>query len=110
MGEGVHRAFGLGLPVPHIGAQHGHAPPALRELREEGVEEIPQGAVGGLAAGGKEQAHVGLNLVVAELDHVDATTVRLLPQAFVMLRDVLAVRRRSATSAYGLSDPLTADR
>ena len=55
-----------------------------------------------------ERLQLSLLEVPVELDHVEATTVRLVPQAFTMLRDVLAVRRRSATSAYGLSDRLTA--
>ncbi len=39
------------------------------------------------------------------LDHVEASTVRLVPQSLRMLRDVLAVRRRSAVGGYDLSEP-----
>lgn len=55
-----------------------------------------------------ERMGLSLHEVPVVLDHVEASTVRLVPQAFVMLRDVLAVRRWSATGAYGLGEQLSA--
>jgi dolichyl-phosphate beta-glucosyltransferase len=45
---------------------------------------------------------LGLSLTekAVVLDHVEATTVKLVPQATQMLRDVLKVRRASATGQY----------
>lgn len=56
-----------------------------------------------------ERMHLSLLEVPVVLDHVEESTVRLLPQAVRMLADVLSVRRRSATGGYGLSEPLTVD-
>ncbi|MDG2112270.1 MAG: glycosyltransferase [Actinomycetota bacterium] len=51
-----------------------------------------------------ERMHLSLLEVPVVLDHVEASTVRLLPQALKMLADVLSVRRRSATGGYGISE------
>jgi len=47
-----------------------------------------------------ERRKLSLLEVPVVLDHVEASTVRMVPQAVRMLRDVLAIRRRSATGGY----------
>ena len=56
-----------------------------------------------------ERMRLSLLEVPVVLDHVEASTVRLVPQAVRMLSDVLAVRRRSAKGEYGLSARLSID-
>ena len=50
-----------------------------------------------------ERLRLSLLEVPVVLDHVEASTVRLVPQALKMLRDVLAIRRHSAKGGYGIS-------
>lgn len=50
-----------------------------------------------------ERLHLSLVETPVVLEHVEASTVRLIPQSVRMLRDVLAVRRRSAKGGYDLS-------
>jgi len=47
-----------------------------------------------------ERRKLSLLEVPVVLDHVEASTVRMVPQAVRMLRDVLAIRRKSATGVY----------
>ncbi len=47
-----------------------------------------------------ERRHLSLLEVPVVLDHVEASTVKLVPQALKMLRDVRWVRRWSATGGY----------
>jgi dolichyl-phosphate beta-glucosyltransferase len=49
-----------------------------------------------------ERMELSLLELPVVLDHVEASTVKLVPQAGTMLRDVLRIRRWSATGAYGL--------
>jgi putative flippase GtrA len=50
-----------------------------------------------------ERLEFSLTELPVLLDHVEASTVRLVPQATKMLRDVLRVRRASALGQYGIS-------
>jgi hypothetical protein len=56
-----------------------------------------------------ERMRLSLTEIPVVLDHVVESTVRLVPQSIRMFRDVLAVRRYSATGGYGLSEPLATD-